>query len=147
MPEIATLEAMDKIFGLSELEDISKEVIAAAMGLNVWLLHGEIGAGKTTFVKAICHSLGIESTVASPSYSIINEYKLSKGTPVFHFDFYRLKNETEAYDIGTNEYFESGHLCLVEWPEKIPSLIPMHHFSIHLAINDPQRRTLHYVRH
>lgn len=147
MPEITTVEAMDKIFGLSELEGISKEVIASAKGLNVWLLYGEMGAGKTTFVKAICHALGIESKVASPSYSIINEYKLNKGNPVFHFDFYRLKNETEAYDIGTNEYFESGHLCLVEWPEKIPSLIPMHYFSIHLVINDPHRRTLHYVRH
>ncbi|MFM9839447.1 MAG: tRNA (adenosine(37)-N6)-threonylcarbamoyltransferase complex ATPase subunit type 1 TsaE [Cyclobacteriaceae bacterium] len=140
-------DVMKRIFGLNELENVSKETVEAAQGLTVWLLEGEMGAGKTTLVKAIAKELGIKETVASPTFSIINEYKANNGQPVYHFDFYRMKNETEAYDIGANEYFESGNLCLVEWPEKIPSLIPYHYFKIKLEINDPQSRTIYYARH
>ncbi len=138
---------MERTFGLSELESVSKELIGAAQELNVWLIDGEMGAGKTTLVKAIAKELGIKEIVASPTFSIINEYKTNNGRPVYHFDFYRLKNETEAYDIGANEYFESGNLCLIEWPEKIPTLVPDHYFKIKLEINDPQSRTIHYARH
>jgi tRNA threonylcarbamoyladenosine biosynthesis protein TsaE len=138
---------MKRTFDLDELEGVSKELIGAAQELNIWLLEGEMGAGKTTLVKAIAKELGIKETVASPTFSIVNEYKANNGRPVYHFDFYRMKNETEAYDIGANEYFESGNLCLVEWPEKIPSLIPDHYFKIKLEINDPQSRTIQYARH
>jgi tRNA threonylcarbamoyladenosine biosynthesis protein TsaE len=138
---------MERTFDLNELKNVSKEILEAAQGLKVWLLEGEMGAGKTTLIKAIAKELGIKETVASPTFSIINEYKTSNGQPVYHFDFYRMKNETEAYDIGANEYFESGNLCLVEWPEKIPSLIPDHYFKIKLEINDPPSRTIHYARH
>jgi tRNA threonylcarbamoyladenosine biosynthesis protein TsaE len=146
MGEVA-FDAMNKTFSLIEIEGISKEIVKAAQGLNVWLLEGEMGAGKTTLVKEIAKELGIKETVSSPTFSIINEYKAESGKPVYHFDFYRMKNETEAYDIGTNEYFESGNLCLVEWPEKIPTLIPNHYFKIELEITDPQSRTIHYARH
>jgi tRNA threonylcarbamoyladenosine biosynthesis protein TsaE len=138
---------MKRTFGLTELKSVSREIVEAAQGLNVWLLEGEMGAGKTTLVKAIAKELGINETVASPTFSIINEYKADNSRPVFHFDFYRLKSETEAYDIGANEYFESGNLCWVEWPEKIPSLIPDHYFKIKLEITDPQSRTIYYARH
>ncbi len=138
---------MKRTFDLNELEGVSKELIGAAQELNIWLLEGEMGAGKTTLVKAIAKELGVKETVASPTFSIVNEYKANNGQPVYHFDFYRMKNETEAYDIGANEYFESGNLCLVEWPEKIPSLIPDHYFKIKLEINDPQSRTIYYARH
>ncbi len=117
-----------------------------AKDLNIWLLEGEMGAGKTTFVKEIVKELGTTATVTSPTFSIVNEYELSNQY-IYHFDFYRLKNEAEAYDIGVNEYFESGNLCLVEWPDKIPSLIPPHFFKIKFEINDPLTRTIHYVRH
>jgi tRNA threonylcarbamoyladenosine biosynthesis protein TsaE len=140
-------DLMKRNFDLDELESISKEIVEAAQGLNIWLLEGEMGAGKTTLVKAIAKELGIKETVASPTFSIINEYKTNSDQPVYHFDFYRMKNETEAYDIGANEYFESGNLCLVEWPEKIPSLIPNHYFKIKLEINDPQSRTIYYAKH
>jgi tRNA threonylcarbamoyladenosine biosynthesis protein TsaE len=140
-------DLMKRNFDLNELESISKEIVEAAQGLNIWLLEGEMGAGKTTLVKAIAKELGIKETVASPTFSIINEYKTNSDQPVYHFDFYRMKNETEAYDIGANEYFESGNLCLVEWPEKIPSLIPNHYFKIKLEINDPQSRTIYYAKH
>jgi tRNA threonylcarbamoyladenosine biosynthesis protein TsaE len=146
MGEVA-FDVMKRTFGLTEIDSISKEIVKAAQGLSVWLLEGEMGAGKTTLVKAIAKELGIKETVASPTFAIINEYKSRNDQPIFHFDFYRMKNETEAYDIGTNEYFESGNLCLVEWPEKIPSLIPDHFFQIKLEINDPQSRTIHYARH
>ncbi len=138
---------MQKTFDLSELESISKEIVNSAKGLSVWLLEGEMGAGKTTLVKAIAKEIGIKETVASPTFSIVNEYKTSNGQPVFHFDFYRMKSEVEAYDIGTNEYFESGNLCWVEWPEKIPTLIPDHYFKVKLEINDHQSRTIYYAKH
>lgn len=140
-------DVVKRTFGLTETEGISREIVKAAQGLDVWLLEGEMGAGKTTLIKAIARELGIKDTVASPTFSIVNEYRATNDQPVYHFDFYRMKNETEAYDIGANEYFDSGNLCLVEWPEKIPSLIPDHYFKIKLEINDPQSRTIYYVRH
>jgi len=141
------VDVMTRKFSLGDLISVSKEVIAAAEGLSVWLINGEMGAGKTTLVKAICRELSVNNTVASPTFSIINEYRTSQNAPVFHFDFYRLKNETEAYDIGVNEYFESGNLCLVEWSGKIPTLVPENYFEIKLEINDSQSRTIEYGRH
>jgi len=138
---------MTRKFSLSDLGSLSKELIVAAKGRSVWLINGEMGAGKTTLVKSICRELTVNDTVASPTFAIVNEYSTSQNVPIFHFDFYRLKNETEAYDIGVNEYFESGNLCLVEWPEKIPTLIPEDYFEIKLEINDPQSRTVEYGRH
>ncbi|MFN6088766.1 MAG: tRNA (adenosine(37)-N6)-threonylcarbamoyltransferase complex ATPase subunit type 1 TsaE [Cyclobacteriaceae bacterium] len=142
--ELATL---DKVFGLQDLDTISKDIIRSAKGLSVWLINGEMGAGKTTLVKSICRELSVNEVVSSPTFSIINEYKTSQGKSIFHFDFYRLKSELEAYDIGVNEYFESGNICLVEWAEKIPSLIPDHYFEITLQISDPTSRAINYGRH
>jgi len=142
--ELATL---DKVFGLQDLDTISEDIIRSAKGLSVWLINGEMGAGKTTLVKSICRELSVNEVVSSPTFSIINEYKTSQGKSIFHFDFYRLKSELEAYDIGVNEYFESGNICLVEWAEKIPSLIPDHYFEITLQISDPTSRAINYGRH
>ena len=112
-----------------------------------WIaLNGPLGAGKTHFVKGIAAGLDSPDEVTSPTFGLVREYRGGR-LPLFHFDFYRLKNETEAYDIGVNEYFESGNLCLVEWPEKIPTLIPEDYFEIKLEINDPQSRTVEYGRH
>ncbi len=143
-PELAT---MGRVFGLQDLSNVSKDVIKSAKGLTVWLLTGEMGAGKTTLAKSICRELSVKEVVSSPTFSIINEYKTSQGKSIFHFDFYRLKSEVEAYDIGVNEYFESGSICLVEWAEKIPSLIPAHYFEITLQISDPTSRAINYGRH
>ena len=138
---------MDKVFGLQDLDAISKDVIRSAQGLSVWLINGEMGAGKTTLVKSICRELSVTEVVSSPTFSIINEYKTAEGKSIFHFDFYRLESEAEAFDIGVNEYFESGSICLVEWAEKIPSLIPEHYFEITLQINDLTSRAIYYGRH
>jgi tRNA threonylcarbamoyladenosine biosynthesis protein TsaE len=143
----AKLATMDKVFGLQDLDAISKDIIRSAQGLPVWVINGEMGAGKTTLAKSICRELSVTEVVSSPTFSIINEYKTAEGKSIFHFDFYRLKSEVEAFDIGVNEYFESGSICLVEWAEKIPSLIPEHYFEITLQINDLTSRAINYGRH
>ncbi len=95
------------------------------MGENcVFAFYGKMGAGKTTFIKAICEALGVTDPVASPTFAIVNEYADAKGQPIYHFDFYRIKNLREAYDIGCEEYFYSGYPCFIEWPEMIEELLP-----------------------
>lgn len=94
--------------------------------------YGAMGVGKTTFIKGLCQHLGIVDTVNSPSFAIINEYKTREGQPVFHFDLYRLKEPQELLDIGGDEYFYSGHICLVEWPEKADALLPDHRVNVRM---------------
>lgn len=107
----------------SELFQVAKELIDFADSQKIFCLFGEMGAGKTTFVKAICKALGVVDLVSSPTFSIVNEYATDKGEAVFHFDFYRIRNLEEAYDIGYENYFFSGDYCFIEWPEKIESLL------------------------
>jgi tRNA threonylcarbamoyladenosine biosynthesis protein TsaE len=106
-----------------------------------------MGAGKTTVVKALVKELGVQETTASPTFSIVNEYRDKNERPIYHFDFYRIKNEMEAFDIGTDEYFDSGNLCLIEWPEKIPTLLPTNHFEIRIEIIDNHTRLIRYRNH
>ncbi len=115
---------------LSELDRIAAELIRLGDGVPVWLFFGEMGAGKTTLIKKICEQLGVKNIVQSPTFSIVNEYASLAGKPIYHFDFYRLKNETEAYDIGVEEYLYSGSHCFIEWPEKIESLWPSQYFGL-----------------
>lgn len=91
---------------------------------KVFLFYGSMGAGKTTFIRAICEELGVKESINSPTFAIINEYKSGVGEPIFHFDFYRINKEEEAFDFGYEDYFYSGNLCFVEWPEKIENLLP-----------------------
>src|SRR3984885_8559953 len=100
-----------------------------------------MGAGKTTLIKALCESLGTAEPVTSPTFSIVNEYE-GAGNKIFHFDFYRLKNETEALDMGYEEYFYSGAYCFIEWPEKIPNLLPEHYISIRIEVTDENSRQI-----
>ena len=111
------------IHNLCDLPIIARQLLDVLKDYPVWLFYGEMGAGKTTLIKAICEELGVEDQASSPTFSIVNEYATAKG-PVYHFDFYRIKSEQEAMDLGYEEYFYSGHACFVEWPELIPSLIP-----------------------
>ena len=108
----------------------------------VWLFHGEMGSGKTTLIKTICIHLGVKDVMSSPTFSIINEYTTDDNTKIYHFDFYRIKNEAEAYDIGSEEYFYSGSLCLIEWPEKIPSLIPAEYAEVSITVENQNHRTI-----
>lgn len=98
--------------------------------IPVWLFHGAMGAGKTTLIQQICARLGVQGTVQSPTFSIVNEYDAGENGLIYHFDFYRIKNETEAYDIGADEYLDSGAYCFIEWPDKIESLWPDKYFSV-----------------
>jgi tRNA threonylcarbamoyladenosine biosynthesis protein TsaE len=127
---------------LKDLEEVARTFITKAGNCKVWLLHGEMGSGKTTFIKSLCNVLGVADAMSSPTFSIINEYNAHGNKKIFHFDFYRIKNETEAYDIGTEEYFYSGNPCFVEWAEKIPSLIPDEHAEVIITPENKTHRTL-----
>jgi tRNA threonylcarbamoyladenosine biosynthesis protein TsaE len=108
---------------LDQLSSISNQAIALAKNRSLWCFYGEMGAGKTTFIKEICASLGILTPITSPTFSLVNEYQTPSGKPIYHFDFYRINSIEEVYDIGYEDYFYSGHICLIEWPEKIESLL------------------------
>src|SRR5258707_13350995 len=106
-----------------QLPSIASEIISFARGIRIFLFYGDMGAGKTTLIKSLCEYLGTTEPVTSPTFSIVNEYIGSNGQKIYHFDFYRLKNQTEALDMGYEEYFYSDAFCFIEWPEKIPDLL------------------------
>ncbi len=103
---------------------------------------GEMGAGKTTFIKAVCNELGVIDTVNSPTFSIVNDYATADGRHIYHFDFYRLKSPQEALDFGIEEYFASGSLCLMEWPEQIEPLLPDDTLQVTIAVGSDGSRTI-----
>lgn len=103
---------------------------------KIVLFHGSMGAGKTTLIKALCEQMGVEDIVTSPTFALVNEYKKADGEPIYHFDFYRIDNLEEVFDLGYEEYFYSGALCLVEWPEKIEQLIPYDDPSVSISLID-----------
>jgi tRNA threonylcarbamoyladenosine biosynthesis protein TsaE len=117
-------------FDLEQINVVAGQVIEACTNETIWLFEGNMGAGKTTLIKAICHELGVLNTVQSPTFSIINEYLTQQGDTIYHFDCYRLKNRAEAYDIGVEEYLDSGSVCMIEWPDKIADLLPDQFVSI-----------------
>ncbi len=127
---------------LSDLDEVAKLIITFAGSNKIWLFYGEMGAGKTTLIKHICEKLEVSDRVSSPTFSIVNEYQGEKVGKVFHFDFYRIKSETEAMDIGYEEYFYSGTYCLVEWPEKIPNLIPDQFLRINITTQEDFSRLI-----
>jgi tRNA threonylcarbamoyladenosine biosynthesis protein TsaE len=132
---------------LADLERVGGQLMQALKGITVITFHGEMGSGKTTFIKAIGKAMGVDDVMNSPTFSIVNEYKQTNDKKIFHFDFYRIKNEAEAYDIGTEEYFDSGHYCFVEWPEKIPSLLPLRYANVFITIHDNTHRTIAFSIH
>lgn len=126
---------------LETLPIVAKELLQFASSHRVFCLHGEMGAGKTTFVKELCKAMGVSDEVQSPTFSIVNEYKSGTGDPVFHFDFYRLKKVEEAYDIGYEDYVFSGQYCFIEWPEKVESLLNFAKADIFIS-SDNHTRTI-----
>ncbi len=122
---------------LNDLGDVSKQILEYSTS-NIYTFEGPIGVGKTTLIQALCKSLGIKEKVTSPSYSVVNEY-VSGYVNVFHFDFYRINEEEEAYDIGIDEYFYSDHICFIEWPEKIPNLLPENYTKISILEKNDMR--------
>ncbi len=128
-----------EIDSLSDLPRVADEVIEALDGRTVVLLRGGMGAGKTTLVSRIAARLGAEDTVTSPTFALVNQYE---GTEcrIFHFDFYRIDRIEEVFDLGYEEYFYSGDLCLVEWPEKIEPLIPDDAMVVRITVGDDEQR-------
>jgi len=129
------------ISALDTIDNTARLIIEAAGNQKIFLFHGEMGAGKTTLIKALCAALGTNENISSPTFSIVNEYLIPKGK-IYHFDFYRLKNQTEALDMGYEEYFYSGEYCFIEWPEKIADLLPDHYLDINIEILAGDKRQI-----
>jgi tRNA threonylcarbamoyladenosine biosynthesis protein TsaE len=150
MPEHRVQLQGEFCIGVNQMTEVARELWKEGKGWTVWLVQGEMGAGKTTLIKALGEVLGVKQRVSSPTFSLVNEYTTAEGRRVYHFDFYRLKKEEEAYDMGAEEYFDSGELCLVEWPQRVPSLIPPRHFRVRLAFtagNQQDGRQIFFEQH
>lgn len=132
---------MNKNYSLSDLPAIASAIISLA-NYKTLLFYGEMGAGKTTLIKEICKVLGIEGTVSSPTFSLVNEYVTRKNELVYHFDFYRITHEEEAYDMGFEDYLEDNHWCLIEWPQHVENLLPLESVEIHLSILENGQRNI-----
>ncbi len=132
---------MEIVFTIDELESVAQQIIAQQPA-RVILFHGEMGVGKTTLIKQLCKKLGVTEATSSPTFSLVNEYETITNQIVYHFDFYRLKNEMEALDMGADDYFYSGNWCFIEWAEKIPNLIPEEHAIITIKLVDDGKRHL-----
>lgn len=128
-----------EIDSLSELERVAEEILSALGERRVVLLRGGMGAGKTTLVSRIAAKLGAEDTVTSPTFALVNEYEGRDGT-IYHFDFYRINRVEEVFDLGYEEYFYSGELCFVEWPEMVEGLLPEDAMQVRITVGDDQKR-------
>jgi tRNA threonylcarbamoyladenosine biosynthesis protein TsaE len=126
---------------IADLPGAASSILKYAGTNRILLFYGDMGAGKTTLIKTLCEQLGVIDAVTSPTFSIVNEYAGTEG-PVFHFDFYRLRNQTEALDMGYEEYLNSGNYSFIEWPEKISDLIPDQYTSIRITVIDENSRQI-----
>ena len=124
------------VHSIDELDIVAAEIIERSKPHTFFALFGEMGAGKTTLIKSFCKHLNVDENVSSPTFSILNEYLSKNGEPVYHFDFYRIKSETEAFDLGYENFFYSPHYCFVEWSEKIPHLLNFPKASIFIESNN-----------
>ena len=131
---------MEKRFSLTEINEVAKEILQK-VDSKILLFIGEMGVGKTTLIKEVVKALGCKDDVSSPTFSIVNEYDVDDGL-VYHFDFYRIKNETEAFDIGFEDYIYSGQWCFIEWPEKIIGLLPEDINHIYLDSEEGNKRKI-----
>lgn len=132
---------MEIVFTIDQLESVAQQIIAQQPQKAI-LFHGEMGVGKTTLIKQLCKNLGVLEATSSPTFSLVNEYEIANNQLVYHFDFYRLKNEMEALDMGADDYFYSGNWCFIEWAEKIPNLIPEAHSIITIELLADGKRHL-----
>jgi len=132
---------MNKNYSLQDLPKIASEIILSAKNKTL-LFYGQMGVGKTTLIKELCKSLGVLDNISSPTFSLVNEYQTANNDKVYHFDFYRIEDEEEAFDIGIEDYFDSKNWCFVEWPENIENLLPLDAVEIHLSLLDDEQRNI-----
>jgi tRNA threonylcarbamoyladenosine biosynthesis protein TsaE len=127
---------------LSSIDDAARELIDTLPDKRIFAFYGEMGAGKTTLIKALCRVLQVTDVTSSPSFGLIYEYRTRGNDSVYHFDFYRIEHLEEAYDIGYEEYIDSGQYCFIEWPDKVASLLPPETVNVNLQIVGNNERTM-----
>ena len=133
------------IKSLDSIHEAAREFIKNMGKGHVFAFYGKMGAGKTTFIKAICEELGVEDVITSPTFAIVNDYTSAKdGSHIFHFDFYRIKKLEEVYDMGYEDYFYSGSLCFIEWPELIEEILPGDAVKVTITQNEDGSRTVEF---
>ena len=135
---------MNIVFSLDQIQETAEQIIAQKPK-KIILFNGEMGVGKTTLIKQLCKSLGVEDATSSPTFSLVNEYYTSDNKIVYHFDFYRLNKETEALDMGVDDYLYSGNWCFIEWSEKIINLIPDEHSVVTIELLANGKRNLELI--
>ena len=131
-----------RINSLDQIGDAAREFIANMGDSRVFAFYGKMGAGKTTFIKAICEALGVDDVITSPTFAIINEYTSGEGESIYHFDFYRIKKLEEVYDMGYEDYFYGNGLCFIEWPEMMEELLPDGATKVQITENPDGTRTV-----
>ncbi|MBO5785165.1 MAG: tRNA (adenosine(37)-N6)-threonylcarbamoyltransferase complex ATPase subunit type 1 TsaE [Bacteroidaceae bacterium] len=131
-----------KIKSLDGIADAARQFVDAMGENKVFAMFGPMGVGKTTFVKAVCEILGVEDTITSPTFAIVNEYQTNTGDQIFHFDFYRIRKVEEVYDMGYEDYVYSGAVCFLEWPELIEELLPEDAVRVTLSEEEDGTRTI-----
>ncbi|MEG1580665.1 MAG: tRNA (adenosine(37)-N6)-threonylcarbamoyltransferase complex ATPase subunit type 1 TsaE [Bacteroidaceae bacterium] len=130
------------------LQQGAKDFITAMGDNTIFAFYGKMGAGKTTFIKALCEELGVSDVITSPTFSIVNEYRSdTSGELIYHFDFYRIKKLDEVYDMGYEDYFYSGALCFIEWPELVEDVLPDGTIRVTIIENEDGSRTLNLPTH
>lgn len=134
-----------KVTNEVELTEIAPEIIAFFGEKKVILFRGEMGVGKTTLIKVLGKALGVSDNMSSPTFSIVNEYETNDNSTVYHFDFYRLNTEEEALDFGYEDYFYRGNFCFIEWPEKIPNLLPSQIVQVNMELDLDNNRQITVV--
>ncbi|MDO6744009.1 tRNA (adenosine(37)-N6)-threonylcarbamoyltransferase complex ATPase subunit type 1 TsaE [Tenacibaculum soleae] len=132
---------MNKNYSLNELSQVAKEIIKNASH-KVVLFYGDMGVGKTTLIKELCKVLGVKDVAHSPTFSLVNEYQTSNNDTVYHFDFYRIENEEEAYDMGVEDYLYSNNWCFIEWPENVKNLLPLDAVVVKISLLDNEQRNI-----
>lgn len=131
-----------RINNLEDIDAAAKQFIAAIGNHTVFAFYGKMGAGKTTFIKAVCKALGVDDVVTSPTFAIVNEYRTDTAELIYHFDFYRIKKLEEVYDMGYEDYFDSGALCFIEWPELIEELLPADVVKVKIDVEPDDSRLI-----
>lgn len=132
------------ISSLENIHEAAKEFVAAMGDNTVFAFYGSMGAGKTTFIKAVCEVLGVEDVINSPTFAIVNEYRSGSGELVYHFDFYRIKKLEEVYDMGYEDYFYCGALCFIEWPELIEDVLPLDAVKVEITEQEDGTRVVKF---
>lgn len=127
---------------ISDIDTAAKIFVEKFGNKKIFAFYGEMGAGKTTFIKAVCKSMGVTGTITSPTFSLVNEYETDNGMTIYHFDFYRIENIEEVYDFGYEDYFYSDKMCFIEWPELVETLLPEDVVEVKISVDDNEQRLI-----